>query len=85
MAVCLRYADANHQLMCIYEATTGCVKELGLSFNKLRGQGYDGALMMSGKKSGVQKRIRDKQPKAVCWEFFQFGNFSTCASQERDT
>ena len=31
----------------------------------IRGQGYDGAANMTGAKSGVQKRIRDIQPKAV--------------------
>ena len=40
------------------------MEELGLSLNNLRGQGYDGASTMSGEKSGVQKRIREKQPKA---------------------
>ncbi len=39
--------------------------ELGLSLNNLRGQGYDGASTMSGEKSGVQKKIREKQPKAI--------------------
>ena len=38
---------------------------LGLSLNNLQGQGYDGASTMSGEKSGVQKRIRDIQPKAL--------------------
>ena len=38
---------------------------LGLSLNELRGQGYDGASTISGEKSGVQKRIRDIQPKAL--------------------
>ena len=33
--------------------------------SELRSQGYDGASTMSGHKSGVQARIREKQPKAV--------------------
>ena len=37
----------------------------GLSLNELRGQGYDGASTMSGERTGVQKRIREKQPKAL--------------------
>ena len=36
-----------------------------LSLNELRGQGYDGASTMSGKKSGVQRLIRNKQLKAI--------------------
>ena len=80
LAVCLHYVDANYNIredfvtfiklervraINISEAITGCVEELGLSLNNLRGQGYDGASTMSGEKSGVQKRIRDEQPKAI--------------------
>ena len=80
LAVCLRYVEANYNIredfvtfiklervraIDISEAITGSVEELGLSLNNLRGQGYDGASTMSGEKSGVQKRIRDKQPKAI--------------------
>jgi len=49
----------------IANAIVGCLEGLGLSLNNLRGQGYDGASTMSGKKSGVQKHIREKQPKAL--------------------
>ena len=38
---------------------------LGLSMSDLRGQGYDGALTMSGAKAGVQARIREWQPMAL--------------------
>ena len=49
----------------ITNAIVNCLEGLGLSLNELRGQGYDGASTMSGEKSGVQKRIRDIQPKAL--------------------
>ena len=49
----------------ITEAIVSSIEGLGLSLNDLRGQGYDGAATMSGQKTGVQKQIRDKQPKAV--------------------
>ncbi len=80
LAICLHYVDANNDIcedfvtfiklervraIDIYEAITGCLEELGLSLNNLRGQGYDGASTMSGERSGVQKRIREKQPKAI--------------------
>ena len=80
LGVCLRYVDANYNIreyfvtfiklerVCaidISEAITGCVEDLGLSLNNLRGQGYDGASTMSGEKSSVQKRKRDKQPNAI--------------------
>jgi hypothetical protein len=47
------------------------LNSLGLDSNKLRGQGYDGAAVMSGHLTGVQATIREKAPKAV---------FSSCAS-----
>ena len=48
----------------ITDAIVNYLERLGLSLNDLHGQGYDGASTMSGEKSGVQKRIRDIQPKA---------------------
>ena len=39
--------------------------DLGLSLEDLRGQGYDGVATMSGEKSGVHRRILDKQPKVL--------------------
>nr|XP_006011780.1 PREDICTED: zinc finger MYM-type protein 1-like [Latimeria chalumnae] len=38
--------------------------ELGLDVADLRGQGYDNGANMKGKHSGVQKRIRDLNPRA---------------------
>lgn len=37
----------------------------GLDLNKLIGQGYDDASTMSGKISGVRKRIQDQYKKAI--------------------
>ena len=37
----------------------------GLSFNNLRGQGYDGAANMCGQYSGVQAMIRKENSKAI--------------------
>ena len=39
--------------------------KIGVDFQKLVGQGYDGASTMAGHLSGVQKRIRDKYPRAI--------------------
>ena len=55
----------------IADALVKCLENLGLSLSELRGQGYDGASRLSGHKSGVQARIREKQPKEV---------FTHCAS-----
>lgn len=41
------------------------LKEVGLSLEFLRGQGYDGGANMSGKYRGVQARILNLQPKAT--------------------
>ena len=49
----------------IADAITETLTNLGLSLDGLRGQSYDGASTMSGTKSGVQARIREKQPKAI--------------------
>jgi len=40
-------------------------KELSIDLKFCVGQGYDGAPVMSGDRSGVAKRIRDKYPKAI--------------------
>ena len=80
LAICLRYVDRKYEIheefvkfikmdrvrvVDITNAIVGTLEGLGLSLNNLRGQGYDGASTMSGEKSGVQKRIRDIQPKAL--------------------
>lgn len=49
----------------ITNAIVSTLEGLELSLNELRGQGYDGAATMSEEKSGVQKQIRDRRPKAV--------------------
>lgn len=49
----------------ISDGIVSSLEGLGLSLNEPRGQGYDGASTMSGEKSGVQRLIRNKQPKAI--------------------
>lgn len=80
MALCLRYVDESCDIQekfvaflklqrvrasDITNAIVNTLENLGLSLVNLRGQGYDGAANMSREKSGVQKQIRDKQPKAM--------------------
>ena len=43
----------------------GSITKNGLDIAKCRGQGYDGAANMSGVYSGVQARIREKEPLAT--------------------
>jgi len=79
LALCIRYVDANCDIQekfmefvklprvrarDIATAIVTAIENFDLSLANLRGQGYDGASNMSGHTSGVQKLIRDKQPKA---------------------
>ena len=49
----------------ITNAIISTLEDVGISLQDLRGQCFDGASNMSGNKSGVQKRIKDRQPKAI--------------------
>ena len=49
----------------IEKAMIEILMQLGLSLDDLHGQGYDGVSTMAGEKSGVQRRIFNKQPKAL--------------------
>lgn len=46
------------------ELITDILLKFNIDINKCRGQGYDGASVMSGIYSGVQKRLKDKVPTA---------------------
>ena len=80
LALCLRFVDLSGQIREEFislikmvrvravdneEGITKQLTDISLSFDYLRGQGFDGASTMSGKKSGVEKRILDKQLKAL--------------------
>jgi len=41
------------------------LKTLGLNLEKMRGRGYDGAMIMSGAFSGVQVIVRKKYPEVL--------------------
>ena len=75
LPVCLRFVDSEGSIceefvaflklnrvraVDIADALVKCLENLGLSLSELRAQGYDGASTMSGHKSGVQARIREK-------------------------
>ena len=80
LSLCLRYIDGNHDIQekhiafvklqqvrasDITNAITSTLEDLGISLQDLRGYCFDGASNMSGSKSGVQKRIKDRQTKAL--------------------
>lgn len=80
LPICVRFVDIENNIreefisfvrlnrvraIDISDAIIICLENIGLSLSNLRGQGYDGAASMSGIKTGVQARIKEKQPKAV--------------------
>jgi hypothetical protein len=48
----------------ISTAIVTAIRDVGLSMDNLRGQGYDGVSVMSGEVSGVKTRIQQIQPRA---------------------
>ena len=52
------YAIELHKLI------TNLIQQKGLDIKNCRGQGYDGAAVMSGKYSGLHKKIQDMAPHA---------------------
>lgn len=80
MTFCVRYLDSTYDIkevflgfielhsttgQCIKEAIKNQIKQLGLSIDNLRGQGYDGGSNMAGRFNGVQALIRQEQPLAM--------------------
>jgi hypothetical protein len=49
----------------LQEQIFNSIKEKGLTLEKLREKGYNGAATMSGVYSGVQARIKEMQPHAI--------------------
>ena len=80
LSICLRFVDERYEIreefiafaklkrvraVDIADAIIKTLENLGLSLEDLRGQGYDGASTMPGERSGVQKRVRKIQSKAL--------------------
>lgn len=79
MSICVRFVEDSYireefigfveltktDAETISQSILSCMEQWGLDITKLRGQGYDGASVMSGHVSGVQSRIREVSPKAV--------------------
>jgi len=59
------YALMNHSARSHFNLILNILKKYNLNITKCRGQGYDGASVMSGAKSGVQKRISDVVPSSL--------------------
>lgn len=80
LVICLRWIDCNldvhEDFLGLYKiddtgaetiskAILDALLRLNINITKCRGQTYDGASAMSGRKSGVQTRIKEKEPKAL--------------------
>lgn len=96
MTVCIRYVDTSSWILredflgfVKMTSTTGLaikdaillkLKEVGLSLDNLRGQGYDGGANMSGKHNGVQSLILKEQPLAFYTHCFSH-SLNLCLSK----
>ncbi|KAF0713597.1 52 kDa repressor of the inhibitor of the protein kinase-like [Aphis craccivora] len=96
MTVCIRYVDTfcwiiREDFVGFVEmnSTTGLaiknsildkLKDIGLSINNLRGQGYDGGANMSGKNNGAQALIQNDQPLAFYTHCFSH-SLNLCLSK----
>ena len=80
LAICIRYVDelfnVNEVLVAMkqlqeldadgyYDCITQTLDSLSLNSDKIRGQGYDGAAVMSGKKNGVAAKFLQQNKAAV--------------------
>ena len=80
LVICLRWIDkdmeVHEDMVGLYQiddtgadTITRSIKDallrLNLSISRCRGQTYDGASAMSGRKTGVQARIKEDEPKAL--------------------
>ena len=81
MVVCFRWVDSDHleaheSFVGLYEIASteadvllAAIRDVLLKFNvsmkKLRGQCYDGAAPMAGKRQGVAKQILVEEPRAL--------------------
>ena len=80
LASCARFIDKNNDVReefiafihlpritgeVIAKPIVSTLQGLGLEIENVRGQGYDGAANMSSDNVGIQRRIRERSPKAV--------------------
>ena len=80
VVICLRWVDGNleahEEFVGLYEfactdlsaffmVVRDILARLNVAFNHLRDQCYDGALAMSGSRSGVVKCVQEEEPRAV--------------------
>jgi len=96
MTICIRYVDnstftiiedflgfvemASTTGTAIKDAIKTEIEKVGLSFDFLRGQGYDGGSNMSGKNNGVQALILQEQPLAFYTHCFSH-SLNLCLSK----
>jgi hypothetical protein len=96
MNVCIRYVDTSCWIiredfvgfvemnsktgLAIKNSILNKLKDIGISINNLRGQGYDGSANMSGKNNGAQALIQNDQPLAFYTHCFSH-SLNLCLSK----
>ena len=96
LVVCLRWVSENYEVLedmiglvqlknttaeCIYMSLKDCLLRLGISFEKCRGQAYDGASNFQGHVNSVAKRFLNDNSTAIpvhCLGHCVNLSFSTC-------
>jgi len=59
------FSTPDTKAKTLFDLVAGVFAKHDLTLSKLRGQCYDGAANVSGKISGLQSRIREKEPRAL--------------------
>ena len=59
------HETADTHAEALKDLIVNSLRAINLDFDKIRGQGYDGASNMSGHKAGLQRLIRDENPLAL--------------------
>ena len=78
------YNTADTSANTLVSILHDCLLRLNLSVNKLRGQCYDGASSMAGKRNGVAKQITNLEERAVYTHCYgHFLNLACCDTIKR--
>ena len=63
--VCLHNMQHKENAENLFDCVMKMINEWGLNFSNCRGQGYDGAAVMAGKRSGLRTRLQEENNLAV--------------------
>lgn len=98
LVVCVRWVDDNFEAhdeflglqqledgsaSSIVHGIKTAIESMGLHYNKLRGQCYDGCSTMSGAKTGVATRIKEEEPHALYTHCYGHATNLACSDSIR--